>query len=139
MPNRPSLLLLVILVLSSSATSILILDSTRLQSNGDAPTSSSGGGGRWRIAGDSAAPIIPEIPLIIAAAAALPGLMGRSACALGKDSAAAAALDGLLAAGDGNSPGGKGSSSTADGIVRSNLWGVGVVCGGVLRLVLTLG
>ena len=36
---------------------------------------------------------------------------------LGEDSAAAAALDGLLAAGDGDSPGGGGSLSTADGIV----------------------
>ena len=45
--------------------------------------------------------------------------MGRSACTLGEDSAAAAALDGLLAAGDGDSPGGGGSSSTADGIVRT--------------------
>ena len=44
---------------------------------------------------------------------------------LGKDSAAAAALDGLLAAGDGDSPGGGGSPSTADGIVRS------IFCGDV--------
>jgi len=36
---------------------------------------------------------------------------------LGKDSAAATALDGLLAAGDGDSPGGGGSSSKADGII----------------------
>jgi hypothetical protein len=41
-------------------------------------------------------------------------------CTLGEDSAAAAALDGLLAAGDGDSPGGGGSSSTADGIVDCN-------------------
>ena len=65
-------------------------------------------GGEARI-GDIAAPIIPEIPLIIAAAAALRGLMGGSA-------RGAAALEGLLAAGEGNSPIGGGSSSTADGI-----------------------
>jgi len=62
--------------------------------------------------GDIDAPIIPEIPLIIAAAAALPGLMGRSA-------RSAAALNGLLAAGEGDSPDGGGSSSSTDGIVRA--------------------
>jgi hypothetical protein len=36
---------------------------------------------------------------------------------LGEDSAAAAVLDELLAAGDGNLPGGGGSLSTSDGIV----------------------
>ena len=81
-------------------------------------------GGEAQI-GDIAAPIIPEIPLIIAAAAALPGLMGRSACTLGEDSTAAAALDRLLAAGGGNSPGGGGSLSTPVGIVRS------IFCGDV--------
>ena len=49
----------------------------------------------------------------------------RFALDRGSDSAAAAALDGLLAAGDGDSPGGGGSSSTADGIVRS------IFCGDV--------
>ena len=56
--------------------------------------------------------------------------MGRSACTLGEDSAAAAALDGLLAAGDGR--------TASFERLQLLLYGLGVVCGSVFRLVPTL-